>query len=244
MNLFRNKFLLTPLIYLCLIIPYGCNRYQESYFPLDKGFRWLYSIDSKTIDGRRVTKYIVENIGSTVLDGHKVSARRSWDGTTYYYRKDANGVLRIGENLLDNSARFYLTPIVVLPNPATLSSPPWSNLGHTVMLRRAGSPKAAEAITRINEQLQMNYVVKSVNDDVDVPAGRFGHCLRVRGTGVTDIDLGLHLGPTKIQVEVTEWYAHGVGLIKYERKETTNSPLVAAGEYRMVLEEFRRASAW
>ena len=240
MALFIRWITAWSLFFLCIIIPYGCDRYLESYFPLDKGWQWIYSIDVKAMDKRWVTKFVVENLGSTELWGQKVSARRALDGTTYYYREDANGVLRIGENLPDKPARLYMTPILVLPNPALLSSPPWSDREYTAVLRRAGSPKAAELVTKIKAQLQMNYVIKSVNDEVEVPAGRFEHCLRVRGTGVTAIDLGLNLGPTTVKVGFTEWYARGVGLVKAERKETTNSPVVPPGEYRMVLEDFRR----
>lgn len=218
---------------------HGCGREAMSFFPLEKGWRWVYSIDLTTMDGSSNKKYLVENLGRTVLKDEEVSARRTADGTMYYYREDANGVLRIGETLPDEPTRLYSSPIVVLPNPATLSTPSWSNWEYTVALQRAGSPKA-DALRKIAVQLQMHYVIVSVDNEVVVPAGRFERCLRVRGTGVTDLDLGFHVGPTTIRVESTEWYARGVGLIKAERKETTNSPIIPEGEYRMLLEELQR----
>ena len=218
---------------------HGCGRATESYFPLEKGWRWVYRIDLRTMDGSSHKKYTVENLGRTALEAQAVSARRTGDGTTYYYRKDANSVFRVGEALPDEPTRLYPTPIIVLPTTATLSSASWSKSESTVALQRAGSPKA-DALRKITVQLQMHYVIQSVDDDVVVPAGHFEHCLRVRGTGATEQDIGSHAGPTTIRAVSTEWFARGVGLIRAERVETTNSMIIPTGDFRMELEEFRR----
>ncbi|MGQ0658677.1 MAG: hypothetical protein ACT4NU_11400 [Chromatiales bacterium] len=217
----------------------GCGQHAETFFPLQKGWRWVYRIDVTTMDGPSEKKYVIENLGRTVLEGQEVSARRTVDGMTHYYREDATGVLRVGESVPHEKARLFSKPRVVLPTAAVPTAPPWSNWEYTVALQHTGPPEG-ESLNKISVELQVQYIVESVDDDVVVPAGRFERCLRVRGKGVTHQNVGFYVGPTIIRVLSTEWFAPGVGLVKVERKETTSSPILPAGEYRMELEEFQR----
>ena len=217
----------------------SCGSQAGNFFPLEKGSRWIYRVYTTTMDVRRITMYAVENLGRTPLNGEFLNARRTGGGTTYYYREAGGAIWRAGETLPDKPTRMYPTPVVVLPRPATLSSAPWSDWENTALLQRQVSPKA-KSIYSIRVRLQIHFVIEQDNDEVVVPGGRFEHCLRVHGTGVTEADVGYHAGPTTIQVDSIAWFAPGVGLVKSERRETTNTPLIPAGAYRMELEEFHR----
>ena len=49
-----------------------------------------------------------------------------------------------------------------------------------------------------------------------------------------------YIGRASVDVETTEWYAPGVGLIKRLRKERISSPAIDPGEYQVVLRAVRR----
>jgi hypothetical protein len=59
--------------------------------------------------------------------------------------------------------------------------------------------------------------IEAIDDTVTVPAGTFKNCLRIKGEGVIrKEELGNEI---IVNIEEYEWYAPGVGLIKYIGKE-------------------------
>ena len=50
------------------------------------------------------------------------------------------------------------------------------------------------------------------------------------------LDHGIDVGIVEVHVAITDWYAPGVGLVKRERREWTDSPFINDGEYRLELE--------
>lgn len=227
----------TAALLLALLPIGGCGHDPDGFFPLAKGWQWVYRINMTTTEGASTKKYVVANVGHVALGNEIVSARRSIDGAVHYYREHPGGVLRIGEAHPGAATHLYRTPRVVVPNPP-VEGAAWIDRQHTVALEHRGPPE--ESLNRITVALTMNYIIEGTADEVIVPAGRFTHCLRVRGTGIAHQNVGFYVGQTTIRVESTEWMAPGIGLIKVERKETTTSPTLPAGEYRMELEELRR----
>ena len=62
-----------------------------------------------------------------------------------------------------------------------------------------------------------------MDDTVSVAAGTFRHCLRVRSRGslFAGKTLQQFMGINDIDIDQTEWYAPGVGLVKTVRREFT-----------------------
>ena len=217
----------------------GCGCDADSYYPLARGWSWAYAVHVKTKSGARTFRYVVENVGRGRLDDREVFIQRSANGASRYYREDGSGVMWVGETMPDEAARQFPKPNTVLPAPPDRSAPPWTNEEYTTALEGYGPPKGPLHID-ISEKLEMRYVVESVDDEVEVPAGRFAHCLRIRGEGETQADIVKPVGRITIHATSTKWFAPGVGLVKAVREETTSSSTIPAGEWRMELVEFRR----
>ena len=60
-------------------------------------------------------------------------------------------------------------------------------------------------------------------------AGVFNHCLHVTGRGQTTVQTDRGNASASVTVQVDEWYAPSVGLVKLERQETSESTFLKAG---------------
>ncbi len=84
----------------------------------------------------------------------------------------------------------------------------------------------------------MEVTVASLSETVSVPAGTFGNCLKITRSGSMMKDAGNYVGLTLVNVEETSWYAPGVGLVKLERIETTQSDALDQGSLLIELADF------
>jgi len=75
----------------------------------------------------------------------------------------------------------------------------------------------------VQQNIPLEFTVEAEDDTVTVGAGTFEHCLRVKATGSLFAGSTLQdfMGIRFIQVEQTDWYAPGVGLIRRVRNEST-----------------------
>lgn len=215
----------------------ACGRHDDGYLPLRGGMRWQYDIDIVTMAGPRQQKLIVENLPAVEIEGAPATPRRTVDGSVYYYREDAAGIARIARALDGEETRLLSAPETVLRYPAAANTA-WSGKTRTVVLEKITPPEGS--LTRIEEDLEMRYVIEDTEDTVSVPAGRFEGCLRVKGTAAVGRNIGLYIGSTDLRIESTEWYAPGVGLVKAVRRETTSDPTFPQGEYTLQLTALRR----
>jgi hypothetical protein len=87
--------------------------------------------------------------------------------------------------------------------------------------------------------VMLQYTVESLDDTVSVPAGRFDHCLRIRGVGHTRVNPNVSVGVTDVEIENIEWYALAVGLVKMVRKEKASTTELDSGEYVLELESLQ-----
>ena len=84
----------------------------------------------------------------------------------------------------------------------------------------------------------MTVEILSFQDIVNVPAGQFDNCMKVVMTGSSYKDAGNYVGLTLVSVEQTNWYAPGVGLVKMERLEKTQSEALDKGTLSVELTHF------
>lgn len=232
----------------------GCADPGHEYYPLAKGYWWQYTMTVETMDGTREQKMILGNVGATEMAGQTVYPRRSVEGYIFYFRPVEDGILRLAD-MPDPDAKRFIDTEVVYDNPGTSRRQPrdierdqyvlrtpleignsWVMESETATLEMSGPP--FDTMYQLDIPVDITYRVASLTDRVDVPAGRFTDCLRIEGSGRSQINVKGHLGRIEISVQTTDWYAPGTGLIKSERLESTSSPVLREGSYLLELERY------
>jgi hypothetical protein len=221
-----------------LLISLGaCDREPASYFPLEPDRYWQYDVVRTTMDGSKNQKYLIETRAPREWNGATVHVRQTVDGHQFFYRRQADGINRVARKLSAEATATATEPaILVLPRaPAVGDS--WRQLSHTAVLENTGPPW--ETLFRIMHPVELDFTVASTSDTVRVGAGNFSDCLRVVGHGRFSADVGNYIGRAEISVNVTEWYAPNVGLVRSERTETTNAQALSHGSIVMELASYR-----
>ncbi len=233
-----NKNLCCVFILFLLLLCLSCAKTDESYFPLNKGYKWRYDVSLETRDGLQKQKYILNNIGESERDNSPVYLRESLDGTLLYYSKSDAGIQYLG-NMNDKSIgpEFHPDKHLVMPNKPVLGTH-WQQPTVTRLLKKTGPPQ--KTIFEIFAKVDLDTKVESLDDVVEVPAGRFKNCMKITMSGSSFKDAGNYVGLTLVNVEQTSWYAPGVGLVKMKRVETTQSDALDKGTLVIELAEFER----
>ena len=210
----QNIFFVIIVSFLCI----SCSKNDDSYFPLSSGLKWHYSVSLTTRDGLENQKYILLNAGSKEIDGELVYRRESLDGTNLFYKITDEGIYYLGSvanELVDPKLSSFQS--LVIPYPLILNKK-WQQVTHT--------------------EVPMEVEILSFQDIVNVPAGQFDKCMKVVMTGSSYKDAGNYVGLTLVSVEQTNWYAPGVGLVKMERLEKTQSEALDKGTLSVELTHF------
>ena len=163
--------------------------------------------------------------------------RRTSAGTDYYIGRDDTGVYRVAKRtIVELKPRPDKSPRWILRRPFQVGNT-WSQETHPYVLRRLQPYE--ERLAR-NIQFKMAYQIDASNDTVQVPAGRFENCIRVDGDAQLTVYADGRTGYQDIEINTSEWYAPGVGLVKLVRTEPLSGEVFAGGSIVIELEHFRR----
>ncbi len=161
----------------------------DTYFPLKPGISWTYEIVS---DKHPTKKVVVTNLPPKEVKGTKVTLRKSESGGParyYLVGSDDKGIFRFGEQKTETAEPEIITlRDYYIRNPATTGTT-W------------------DTTTKMGtEEVTINLTVESTSDSINVPAGRYKECLKIKSVGSN---------PKKdLTLEAYDWYAPEVGLVK------------------------------
>lgn len=213
----------------------GCERSDADYFPLNEGRWWQYRVMVKTKDEQKQYKYMVANLPSHDLDGTKTFVRRTHDGSLFFYQEGDEGINRVAvKRRTDREIKREASKHLIIPYPTEIGSA-WELETTTTILDRNIRAFERKQFTLV-VPVMLQYTVESLDDTVSVPAGRFARCLRIRGIGHTRVNPNVSVGVTDIEIEIIDWYAPGVGLVRTIRKEEASTAMLDSGEYLFELE--------
>lgn len=208
----------------------SCSQNENSYFPLNKNYKWQYDVNLVTEDGTLNQKYIFNNLGEGELNGEPVYLRQSLDGSILYYSKTDEGFYYLGSlNSQTIKPEFNEDKQLLLPEVLSVGAE-WKQTTVTKLLKKKRLKVIAE--------IPLDVKVESLNETISVPAGRFLNCMKVSMSGFEFKNIGNNLGVTMISVEQTNWYAPGIGLVKMERIETTERKALKKGSLLIELSGF------
>lgn len=221
----------------CLLLG-GCTGGDASYLPFEPGAFWRYGLEVQTTDLRRTAKRVVVAMPAVERAGRSLYRLRVNRDRIEYFTRTQRGIERVAvQSAGDAAPAFGAEPLLVLPVPPVAGAR-WRQPTVTGVLEATVDPFRRKY--RLQEPVTLEYVIEAVDAEVNVPAGRFRDCLRVRGTGHTTFPGDKTVFPSEIDVVQTDWYAPGVGLVRSHRVETTTSKVVPRGEYTLELEVFAR----
>lgn len=212
----------------------GADPPRTSLFPLEAGHRWVYDLrtewESNQLDHET---RILSTEGEATVGDQPAWRRRSADGVEWFLRADESGVYRIAsksdldaEPIPDAAPRFVLkAPIAVGTGWQTPTAP-------YLLRRKADFPPE---VRHSHPSVPMHYVIEALDAVVEVRAGRFERCVRVRGQAALKLFADPVVGWRDMPLVTTEWYCHGPGLVKLVREEPANSTYLVGGTVTMEL---------
>lgn len=221
----------------CLYLVTGCSRAPDDYYPLAGGKYWLYAMTYHNMDGNFKGIYAAENLGRNNEDDQDTYVRRLLDGSSDFLRIDEQGISLTARETTDgeHTRRVDLNhPVFKFP---LIIGKQWQDTTISRVLFKTGPPQKTEF--RISAQIPVTARIESMTDEISVPAGTFAGCMRIALKGNAFINAGNYVGLTIVNIEQTDWYAPGVGLVKSVRKESTASKALDRGEITLELESYR-----
>ena len=213
-------------------LPASCSHgVGHSYFPLDKGAAWEYIVSYKVRGELRSQKRILSNGTAVEVDEQRYYPRTDLNGHREFYQKTREGIVHVdpvsGEKTL------------VLKYPLEQGQQ-WQTQSRIRVLEVTGA-FVPTFKARLVRPVAVTYHIEKTDDSVAVAAGTFNHCLRVHGKGrlFAGRTLQQFMGIDSINIDQTEWYAPGVGLVKTVREEYTE-PNEFRNTYTRELQSYTR----
>ena len=189
-----KRFLLGASI-LCLLLSFGaCSKGPSTYYPLDHGKTWRYEILGQGAENLALT---VTNLAPRQLDGTMITPQRLDSqilGQRHYlfeyYGTDLKGIYRFAVQREQDAEPQRETDAIqhyILKGPMEVGNR-WIFPVDFVSPRPY--PESVEA------------TIEATNETVDVPAGTFKGCIKVRIGAAADSHV------------TYEWFAPSVGMVK------------------------------
>jgi hypothetical protein len=209
----------------------GCGRSAE-YLPLDAGHWWYYAVESHVLDEPGQARVVMANLGPGELGGRNVHVRRVQVRALDYLERTDSGVRRVAHrDARQGGVAFDRPPLVLLQNDAAWTAPTTLALVES----RTFAPQDRIIPRRIPLALAMHVVRRDAV--TTVPAGRFDNCLLVVGEGRVSVRTDRGNASAVVAVTTREWYAPGVGLVRREREEQSDSTFLRSGRQQWLLVE-------
>ena len=218
----------------------GCKEPPgSSLFPLEEGRRWTYRLSSEwENDTRERETVVLSNLGrDSALESGSAWHRRSDTGLDYWLRADASGIYRVAaKSDVDAEPKPDPAPRFVLKAPIAVGTS-WQTTTTTYLMRR--NSEFPPEIRHAHPSVPVVWTIEALDDRVEVPAGRFEQCVRVKGLALLRLFADPVNGFKDMPLTTLEWYCPGVGLVKVERREPANSTFLTGGTMTMELMEWQ-----
>lgn len=222
------------LVFAFLLAGCGAEAPQASLFPLEAGHRWVYDLRTEWENNllEHETR-ILSTEGEATVGSTPAWRRRSADGVDWFLRTDETGIYRIASKSdLDPEPLPDAAPRYVLKAPIAVGTGWQAPTAPYLLRRKADFPPE---VRHTHPSVPMHYVIEALDAVVEVRAGRFERCVRVRGQAALKLFADPVVGWRDMPLVTTEWYCHGPGLVKLVREEPANSTYLVGGTVTMEL---------
>ena len=221
-----------------LFLAAACERNDRgSYYPLESGRWWQYTTTTVVLDEPVEQKLLIANLGTGKLEGRIVNVQRVQRGLFRYFVDNDDGVARVAARSENAPITKFDPPQIVIPGMREAGTKFTIRSGLRVIESRTFARQDKLRPRKIPIELLAR--VDGIDDVVETPAGIFEHCLRIVSEGSTFVRVDRGNASAEVTVTQSDWYAPGIGLVKSERTEQSDSTFLKSGNYLQVLERYR-----
>lgn len=227
---------LLPLIALLQPVS-GCGPGTPDYFPLDGPRTREFRLSVETADEHATHRQLLHHAGTVHRDGREVGVFEHSAGGRQYYVRTAEGVRWIATaRAEDGAVTAQAGEPFVIREPVTVGME-WE-VPSRLALAESVFHDNGERVRSRQTPVTLRHVIVGGGEEVTTPAGHFEGCLRVHATGraIVRVNWGANFGT--VEVDQTDWYAPGIGLVKSRRIETSDSPYLKPGESMLELARY------
>lgn len=220
-------------ITLAALLVVACSGADDSYLPLASDQTLTYALQQTRSGDTLQQKLLTRMAGPVTVAGQTVYQEYTASGPQRLLQRQAAGVVEVG--YYQGAQPVMLdTPFVLLPEPLTPASR-WQApvTTHLLEWRKHSLEKAGR---QYRKTLTATFQCETLDDRIKTGVGTFNNVARVTAQGSETIEYGSLQEQAVIHVELTRWYAPGVGLIKSERREYADSREFNPGTASLVLE--------
>lgn len=211
----------------------ACSDPGRDYLPLPTTGTLTYALTETTSGNSREQKLLTAIHGPLTINDQQVYQQLSANGPERLLQKNDNGIVEIA--FYRSSEPLYREkPILVLPQPLQTDSR-W-RAPVTTRLLEWRKHSLENAGREFRHTLMADYHCENIGERIKTPAGIFNDVARITITAQKTIEYGSVQEQSTIHVEMTQWYAPGIGLIKGERKEYADSRELNPGHSSTILE--------
>jgi len=216
----------------------GAAPHDDSLFPLDAGHRWAYELTTEWENNMvEHEPRVIETLGRERLESGEAWRRRSDSGVDYWLKSDALGIYRVAtKSELQEEPQPDKEPRFVLKAPVAVGTTWRASTTAYLLQRRQEFPRE---IRHGHPAVPMTYTIEALGERLQVRAGAFENCVRVRGVAALRLFADPVVGWKDMPLVTTEWYCAGVGLVKLVREEPAESTFLTGGKLTMELVEWR-----
>ena len=227
----------------------ACN--QEAgpgHFPLTEGMTWQYHVEQLTLTLPVKYKMLMTNLGKHEVDGQQYYLKQSQNDALQYYNEDETGLFRLIEQEPEDSdtgiAEKSYSKQYLFHYPLQVGTR-WQGLSTPFLMKRSIEQINAEqnSMPGLSQKtpLEMTYEIESIDETVEVPAGKFKGCMKIVGKGsCTFSSVGSFARKITVDVENKDWFCPGAGLVKVRRDEISQRVSLDSVYYTIELERIDR----
>lgn len=225
---------------LMFVLLAGCGAapQDDSLFPLAVGHRWAYELTTEWENN--VVEHeprVIETLGRERLESGEAWRRRSDSGVDYWLKSDALGIYRVAtKSELQEEPQPDKEPRFVLKAPVAVGTSWRASTTAYLLQRRQEFPRE---IRHGHPAVPMSYTIEALGEKLQVRAGAFENCVRVKGVAALRLFADPVVGWKDMPLVTTEWYCAGVGLVKLVREEPAESSFLTGGKLTMELVDWR-----
>lgn len=213
------------MVMLALALP-GCGAGDGEFAPLQPGRWWLYQGAAVIRGETHPLREWRRNLGGGVLQGRAVRVQRLQRSAADYLARGAGGVVRVASR---RDGRVRLDPPGQLVVPAAGDHDAHWAWASYLALVESRTFAAEDRLRPRRIRLTMHYRVTATGRSVRTPAGTFKQCVELTGNGRTTVPVDRHNARAEVLVEERQWYAPGIGLVRRERAERSDSVFLDDG---------------